>query len=340
MTDIANRPTGAESPDEPRPLSSGGSSLMAEFRATYLVPLISFSAVVLLLAVGGATTSGFLSSANLLVTVRVASLTGIMALGMTFITMSGSFFSLSVAQTAAFCSIAFAAMMEWGWGWPVSLVLALLLGLLLGATQGLIVSLGANPIVVTLAAGAAIFGVAAILTGSRAVIISTPDAEWIGTSRPLGVPIQTYAFLVLTVLAQLVLTRTRFGRRVVLAGANRHTARATGMPIRQVEVAAFAAAGFAAALAGIFVAAQSNRGLVTNLEDANLDVVAAVLVGGTAIQGGEGSMIRTTFGAVLIVMIDSLLVLRGYGPGTRTLVSGLAIVVAVSAFWYARGGKS
>jgi simple sugar transport system permease protein/ribose transport system permease protein len=314
--------------------------LLSDFRARYLVPTLSFAAVVALILLGGLTTPGFLSTGNLLVTVRVASLTGIMALGMTFITISGSFFSLSVAQTGAFVSIAFAAMVEWGWGWPLALTFGLVVGAILGGAQGAVVALGANPIVVTLAGGGAIFGLAAILTQSRAVIISDNTASWIGTSRPLGIPIQTYTFLVLTVIAQLILVRTRFGRRAILAGANRHAARATGVPLGQVAITTFAASGLAAGLAGIFVAAQSNRGLVTNLQDANFDVVAAVLVGGTAIQGGEGSMIRTTFGAALIVLIDSLLVLRGYSAGVRRIIGGVAIVVAVSAFWFARGGRS
>lgn len=314
--------------------------VLSDFRARLLVPTLSFAAVVALIVIGGVTTAGFLSTDNLLVTVRVASLTGIMALGMTLVTISGSFFSLSIAQTAAFVSIAFAAMMEWGWGWPLALLLGLAVGALLGGVQGAIVALGANPIVVTLAGGGAVFGLAAILTNSRAVIISSDSASWIGTSRPGGIPIQTYAFVLLTIAAQLVLVRTRFGRQTILAGANRETARATGVPIGTIEIATFAASGTAAGLAGIFVAAQSNRGLITNLEDSNLDVVAAVLVGGTAIQGGEGSMVRTTFGAVLIVLIDSLLVLRGYGPGVRRIIGGLAIVVAVSAFWFARGGRA
>ena len=311
----------------------------ADFRARLLVPILSASALVVLVLIGGITTPGFLSSDNMLNIVRVASLTGIMALGMTFITMSGNFFSLAVAQTGALASIAFAAAMTWGWGWLLAVVFAMAVALMAGALPGVFVAIGANPIIISIAAGAALFGVAAIVTDSRAVIIRGDSASWIGTGRPFGIPIQTWAFVGLSILSQLVLVRTRFGRQITLAGANRDAARAAGLPIGRLGVLAFMLSGLGAGIAGIFVAAQSNRGLVSNLEGVNLDVVAAVLVGGTAIQGGEGSMVRTALGAFFIVMLRNLLILRGYDTGPRSIVEGLAVVVGVSVFWVARGGR-
>ena len=310
----------------------------ADYRARYLIPTISFLAVVAVILIGGVTTPGFLSQTNMLSIIRIAALTGIMGLGMTFITMSGSFFSLSSAQTGALCSISFAAMITWGWGWPASLIATLLIAAAVGAIQGAFVAAGANPVVITIAAAAAIIGVPAILTDSRAIIIDTTEAHVIGRSTGFGVPIQTWTFIALIVIAQFVLVRTRFGRAVTLAGANREAAKAAGLPIARIEVWTFTLASITAGIAGIFVAAQSNRGLITNLEATTLEVIAAVLIGGTAIQGGEGSMIRTAFGAMFIVAINSLLVLRGYSPAIRTLVEGLAVVAGVSLFWLARGG--
>lgn len=309
-----------------------------DFRSRLFVPTISFLAVMAVIVIGGITTPGFLSTTNMLNIVRVAALTGIMALGMTFITMSGSFFSLSSAQTAAMSSIAFAAMIEAGWGWPAALLLTLFLAASVGAVQGGFVAMGSNPIVISIAASAPIVGIPALLTDSRAVIIRSDEVDWLGRSSPLGIPVQTWAFIVLAIIAQVVLIRTRFGRSVTLAGANRDAARAAGLPIARIEIWTFVLAAVGAAIAGIFVAAQSRRGLITNLDGTTLEVIAAVLVGGTAIQGGDGSMVRTAFGAMFIVAINSLLVLRGYSAGTRTLVEGLVVVVGVALFWAARGG--
>ena len=310
-----------------------------DYRARYLVPTISLLAVVVVMIIGGLTTPGFISKINLLNIVRIAALTGIMGLGMTFITMSGSFFSLSSAQTSAMCSIAFAAMISGGWGWPLALLLTLAIAAFVGMLQGWIVALGANPIVVTIAASAAILGVPSIITDSRAVMIRTEEVHWMGRSKLLEIPIQTWTFVVLIIVCQFILVRTKFGRSLTLAGANRDAGKAAGLPIARIEVLTFTIASVAAGIAGIFVAAQTNRGLTTNLEFTTLPVIASVLVGGTAIQGGDGSMIRTAFGAMFIVAIDSLLVLRGYSPGARTLVGGLAVVVGVSLFWLARGGR-
>lgn len=311
----------------------------ADFRTRYLTSTIIAFALIVLIVAGGATTPTFLTGDNLLNVVQVASLTGIIALGTTFLTLSGNFFSLSLEQTGALCSIAFAASLGWGWSWPLALVFALAAGAACGAVQGGFVAFGANPIVVTIAAGAAIIGLASVLTGSKAVIIHTSSVRWIGTSQPLGIPIQTWIFVVLAVVAQVVLVKTRYGRSIVLVGANRAAARSVGLPIGRVSYGAFVISGLAAAIAGVFVAAQSNRGLVSNLGGANLDVVAAVLVGGTSIQGGDGSMLRTALGASFIALLQNILILRGYDSGPRQLIEGVVVVIGVSVFWLAKGGR-
>lgn len=328
---------------DPEGVGSGqpalGSSRWSDFRTRYLVPTITTVALVVLVLLGGATTPSFLSGPNLLNVVQVASLTGIIALGVTFLTLSGNYFSLSLEQTGALCSIVFAASVGAGMPWVPALALTLVVGCVTGALQGLFVAAGANPIIVTIAGGAAIYGLAAAVTGSRAQLIRGPAAEFLGSSQPLGIPITTWTFVILALAAQLILIKTRFGRSVMLVGSNRSTARAVGLPIGRVSLATFVIAGAFAALAGAFVAAQSNRGLVTNLSGANLEVVAAVLVGGTSIQGGDGSMFRTALGAIFIALLQNMLVLRGLDSGPRQLILGLAVVVGVSLFWLAKGGR-
>ena len=326
----------AESMDVSEPLLPRSWS---DFRTRYLAPTITTAALLLLVLGGGLTTPDFLTGDNLLNIVQVASLTGIIALGTTFLTLSGNFFSLSLEQTGALCSVAFAAAIGGGWSWQLALPLTLLIGCATGLVQGLFVAAGANPIIVTIAAGAAIYGIASVSTGSHAQLIRGNSVQFLGSGQPLGIPITTWTFVVMAVIAQVVLVKTRFGRSTMLVGANRAAARSVGLPIGRTSCWAFVIAGACAALAGIFVAAQSNRGLVSNLEGANLDVVAAVLVGGTSIQGGDGSMLRTALGATFIALLQNLLVLRGYSAGPRQLIEGLAVVIGVSVFWIAKGGR-
>jgi simple sugar transport system permease protein/ribose transport system permease protein len=290
-------------------------------------------AVCLILLAGGLTTPEFLTVDNILIVVRAASITGIVALGMTFVTLSGNFFSISVEQTAAFSSIVFAEGLSHHYGLAASLALAFGCVVVVGLGQGLVVAGGLNPIVVTLGAGAALYGLAAVITHNEVVNFDASSAvRWIGTGRPLGIPTQSWAFVLLTALSTLILTRTRFGREIYLAGSNRAAARASGLSVGKATVVAFTLSAIAAGIAGVFTAAQVTQAPLTQFDGLNIDVIAAVLVGGTALQGGEGSTLRSALGAVFIALLTNLMLLRNATYGTRILVTGLVVVVATSAF--------
>jgi ribose transport system permease protein len=307
-------------------------SLGAIDRRRLVAPVSVTVALIAILVAGGLTTSEFLTVDNVLIVVRAASITGIVALGMTFVTLSGNFFSLSVEQTAALSSIVFAEGLSHSLGLGASLVLALLTALVIGIGQGLVVAAGLNPIVTTLGAGAALYGLAAVVTHNEVVNFSSSSADWIGRARPLGIPTQSWAFGIFTLIATLVLTRTRFGREVYLVGANRDAARASGLGIGKTTVLAFVLSAVAAGIAGIFTAAQITQAPLTQFNGLNIDVIAAVLVGGTALQGGEGSTLRSALGAVFIALLANFLLLRQASFGVRTLVTGLIVVLATSAF--------
>jgi ribose transport system permease protein len=290
-------------------------------------------AVCLILLAGGLTTPQFLTVDNILIVVRSASITGIVALGMTFVTLSGNFFSISVEQTAAFSSIIFAESLAHGYGLAAGLALAFGCAVAIGVGQGLVVAGGLNPIVVTLGAGAALYGLAAVITHNEVVNFDSSAAvDWIGTGRPLGVPTQSWAFILLTILSTLVLTRSRFGREIYLVGTSRAAARASGLSVGKATVVAFMLSAIAAGIAGVFTAAQVAQAPLTQFDGLNIDVIAAVLVGGTALQGGEGSTLRSALGAVFIALLANLMLLRNAQYGTRLLVTGLVVVVATSAF--------
>lgn len=297
-----------------------------------VAPISVTAALVAVLVAGGLTTPEFLTIDNVLIVVRSASITGIVALGMTFVTLSGNFFSLSVEQTAALCSIIFAEGLAHGFGLGASLILALLASVLIGLGQGLVVSVGLNPIVTTLGAGAALYGLAAVVTHNEVVNFSSSSADWLGRARPLGVPTQSWAFVICTALGTFVLRRTRFGREIYLVGTNRAAARASGLSVGKATVLAFMLSSLVAGIVGVFTAAQITQAPLTQFNGLNIDVIAAVLVGGTALQGGEGSTLRSALGAVFIALLANFMLLRQADFGTRTLVTGLIVVVATSAF--------
>ena len=304
-----------------------------------VVPLAVVGAVVVLGVVGWITTPEFMTYRNFQSIVRAAALIGIIAVAMTLITIAGSFFSLSVSQTAAMSAISFAAFLRWGWPVWVAFISVILLATAVGVLQGGAVALGGNPIVVTLAVGAVIFGLVAWLTDNKTVRTGTDAAEWIGKSRPLEIPIQTWAFIVITAATAIVLTRTSFGREVILVGANRFAATTAGLRPGRIAVHVFVASSLGAALAGIFTAAQFSQGRLDHFDGVDIDAIAAILVGGAAIQGGEGSATRTALGAVFIAALQNLMVLRGFSHGVRVFFVGLAILVSVSAFTLIRNRR-
>jgi simple sugar transport system permease protein/ribose transport system permease protein len=296
------------------------------------VPVVVGAAVLVLLVIGWVTTPRFVTVDNALIIVRSASIIGIVAIAMTFVTISGHFFSLSVGETASLSAIAFSFMIAEGWGVPLAIVLTVALVLALGLVQGAAIAAGANPIITTLGAGAVLFGLAAVFTENKTVRTGSNVADWVGRGRPLGIPNQTWAFVLLTIVAAIVLTKTPFGRRLVLVGANAAAARAAGLRRGVVALAAFSIASLGAGLAGIFTAAQVGQGITDQFPELNINAIAAVLVGGTAIAGGEGSMFRTALGAVFIAGLDNLLVIRGYSYGVRVTVTGIAVLVGVALF--------
>jgi ribose transport system permease protein len=293
-------------------------------------------AVVVLFLVGWWTTPEFVAYANLRNIVRAGAMIGIIALGITFITISGNFFSLSVSQTGAFAAISFAFLISWGWPVPLAILLVLAGALVVGAAQGGLVALGGNPIVVTLGFGAALFGLGSTLTDNKTVRTGSTAADWLGTSRPLGIPNQTWAFIFLAIIAAIVLSKTRFGRNVTFVGGNKAAALASGIRPSRVAVQVFGISAVAAAIAGVFLSAQFSEGRLDSFTGDDINAIAAILVGGAALQGGEGSALRTGLGAVFIAALDNLMVLRRYSFGVRKLWVGVAILAAVSLFNYLR----
>jgi ribose transport system permease protein len=299
-----------------------------------------------LLIFGALTTDNFLTIFNLKVILRSAAFVGIFAIGLTFVTISGNFFLLSLEETAAVSSVAFAMLIAAGWGLIPSLLGTLAIAGITGLIQGAIVGLGGNPIIVTLGAAGIIFGLASWYSDNSVILMERPHpAEWIGTGQVLGVPNVTWAFLILAVIAEIVLRYTSFGRSTYLVGASKATAHATGYNTFVKAVQVFIVASLTASLVGILFTAQISQGHV-NLFSASfgssgsltISAIAAVMVGGTAIFGGFGSIMRTTLGAIFIALADNMMVLRGFESGPRILFTGFIVVFSVSVYAILRRG--
>lgn len=286
--------------------------------------------VVLAVVIAAVTTQRFLTLDNARAILASAAFVGITAIGATLVMIVGSAVSLAASQTATVVAMIFLATQQFGLA--LAILIGLVCGVVLTALQGAVIGFWtANPIVLTIAAGFAIGGLATWFSGGRPVYPTARPFDVLNAA-PLGLPLAVYVLLVLTALAQWMLRRTTAGRQMYLVGENRSAARAAGLPVGRVTVVAWAFFGACVAVTGIFLASfntSANTALGGNL---SLDAIAAVLAGGTAIAGGRGSALRALGGAVLISVISDVLLLRGFSTGPQILVKGvlvLAVVVTV-----------
>jgi ribose/xylose/arabinose/galactoside ABC-type transport system permease subunit len=279
-------------------------------------------------------TPGFLTGTNVRSILAQSAYVGVFAVATTLIMISGNLFSLSLGITGAVTATAFLALL------PHGIVIALLCTLALGTSillvQGLLVGyFGANTIIVSIAAGGLQEGIFLWATKGATIVPPFGDSSYQWLTRLFTVPwigplpFAVYVLFGLVVVIELVLRLTRFGKLLFLVGENRLAARAAGLPVALVIAGAFALAGLCTAIAGIELGAFNGSGSLLVQSNFTYDGIAAAIVGGSAITGGRGSMLRALGGALLIQTIADILLLRGYSEGWQILVKGLVVFVVV-----------
>lgn len=290
---------------------------------------VGIGVVVLAVLLLGVFTQRFFSLDNARAVLAATASVGITAIGATMIMIVGSTVSLAVSQTATVVAMVFLASQQLGL--PVAIALALCCGALLTAVQGAAVGYWtANPIVLTIASGFAIGGLSIWISGGATVYPASSAFE-ILNATPLRLPISVYVLIVIAVVAEWLLRRTTAGRQMYLIGENPAAARAAGLPVSRVIVLAWAFFGVCIAMTGVFLASFNTSANAALGGTLTLDVIAAVLVGGTAIGGGKGSALRTLGGALLISVIANLLLLRGFPTGVQILAKGVLVLLVVVA---------
>jgi ribose transport system permease protein len=293
------------------------------------------TALAVLCLYGSFGTDGFAAKTNLLNVGQQVSLIGIMAIGMTFVIVSGEI-DLSVGSTYALASTVTGLLIEHGHSWIVAVAAGLLAGAACGLVNGLVtVGLGLPSFIVTLGTLSVIRGIALLATNAAPITLdqtvdNVSKFSYLGEGRPLGIPMQLVIMLALVAAGGFLLRYTRFGFRVYAVGGSREAARLCGIPVAAVRVASFVIAGTLSALAGILglsflLYSQGTTG--TGLE---LLVITAVIIGGAALFGGSGTMVGTLVGVFLIGALQNILVLANVSSFWQTIVIGVVIVASVA----------
>ncbi len=331
---MATRPTSAKA--SPKPAFDVYGLL-----ATY-APLIF---LLVLMGVFAALDPRFLNPLNLFNVMRQVSIFGILAIGMTFVILTRGI-DLSVGSVVAFAGLAAAAVAKGGlenrfavslggetagYGWPLALLGALAVGAAAGLIQGLaITKLRVPPFVVTLGGMSAFRGAALMFAGGGPISGFDAGFRWWGQGYVGPVPVPVILFLALAVVAHAILRYTRYGRRVYAVGGNPEAARLSGIDVERTTLSVYVLIGLMAGLGGFVLASRLNSAEAVAGVGYELTVIAGVVIGGTSLFGGVGTVFGTVIGTLLIGVLLNGLVLNNVSSYVQQIIIGAIIVLAVA----------
>lgn len=290
-------------------------------------------ALVLELILFGVASPYFFTSDNLLNVSLQISITAIIAAGMTLVILTGGI-DLSVGSVVAFAGVVAATTVKVPVPYVIALGLAILaglgIGLLSGGIAGLFVTrFRITPFIVTLALMTIWRGGAFVFTEGRPVWELPEAFSQLGGGRFGGVPIPTLCMVAVFVVMHVVLNHTRFGRYVYAVGGNVEAARLAGIRTNRVLVQVYVVSGILSAFSGVLLASRMNSGQPNAGLMYELDVIAAVVVGGTSLTGGRGTVVGTLIGSVLIGVLRNGLNLLNVGSYVQQVIVGVVILLAV-----------
>jgi simple sugar transport system permease protein len=273
----------------------------------------------------------FLTPRNLLNVLRAVAFNGIIACGMTFIIISGDI-DVSVGSAVAWASslLGILAIQE---GWPLGLAVVAVLaqGFVIHATAGFIrVKWKIPAFVVTLALFMSLRGAARLITNAYPITPFPDDFNFWGGGYILDtIPVPAVIMVLTFVVFYFISTRTVYGRSVYSVGGNEEAARLSGIPVWRTRILTFAIIGFLAAFSGVILSSRIMSGSSNIAQGLEFEVIAAVIIGGTSLMGGEGSILGTLLGVLFIGLLSNGMVLLGITPFAQEVARGLIILFAV-----------
>ncbi len=284
----------------------------------------------------------FLSERNILNVMRQISITGIIAVGMTFVILTGGI-DLSVGSLVAFCGIVGAAVAKDARGLLAggvtdpggrvvlyAALAAIGIGVAAGLIQGLLVGVTRVPAFVVTLGGLSVWrGATQVFSQGQPISGFSGDFRFWGQDYVGRVPVPVIIFLTMVGLGAIVLRFARYGRWIYALGGNAEAARLSGLNTTALIVSVYVLSGFCAGLAGFLLTSRLNSAEVVAGEGYELTVIAAVVIGGTSLFGGEGRVLGTLIGAMLIGVLNNGLTLRNVNPYWQPIIIGVIVVLSV-----------
>ncbi|MCI7740437.1 MAG: ABC transporter permease [Lachnospiraceae bacterium] len=271
----------------------------------------------------------FMTSKNIINIIRQISINGIIAVGMTFVILTGGI-DLSVGSVVAITSVIVGSMLQGGSNWLVACIVALLISLVFGAFNGFMIAyVGFQPFIATLATVTMGSGIALAYSDGKPFTISNESFLKIGQGYLGAIPIPIVLLVIVVAIGLIILKTTTFGRYVFAIGGNKNAAKLSGVRTRRVELMVYIISALCASIVGLILSARISSGQPTAGEGYELDAIAATAIGGTSMTGGVGSLTGTIFGFVLLGLMTNSMNLLNINSFYQEIVKGILIIIAV-----------
>ena len=285
-----------------------------------------FIVFLVICAIFSVATDSFLTVSNITDVVRTNTINGLLAVGLTYVILSGGI-DLSVEATVCLAGLVAGYLSPM----PVVAVLAgVMVGVAIGLFNGLMLEKsGVQPFIFTLAMSRLLRGVVLAVTKGKNYYTIDSCFTAIVRSSVFGIPSLIIMFVVIVVITYFALNRARYGRYIYAVGSNEEAARLSGIRTHRIKVSAYVIAGMLSGLAGVLLTARLS-GAETNAGDGwSLDAVSAVIIGGTSLRGGRGGILNTLLGIFIIAVLNNGMTLMGVPTNYNQLIKGLLMLVAV-----------
>lgn len=271
----------------------------------------------------------FLTQYNLINIARQSSINMILAVGMTFVILTGGI-DLSVGGIAALAGTLVAGVLSKGTSLPLALLLGLAVGLVCGAFNGVCISLGGiPPFITTMATVSIARSIALLYTGGYPITGMPSSFTYIGSGKVFGIPVPVIIALCIVLIGFFILKKTILGRYIYAIGGNEQATTLSGINVNIWKIAVYSIHGVFTAIAGIVMTARMNSGQPSMASGIELDIIAAVVLGATSLSGGEGGLFGTIMGTLLITVLNNGLTLLDVNSYVQGLILGFVILLAV-----------
>jgi len=330
------QPTGiGSSVIDPTPPGRAGGSRGNSFLASPWGRHLGLIIALVVLIIIGMVTAGarFGTASNLRTVLTLAVVTGVLSIGMTFVIIGGGI-DLSVGSQVALCSVwsTTVATQELAGKttWWLIVVVALLVGMGCGLVNGLFIAYGPIvPFIMTLATLAAADGLAEVISAKKTQVIKDTGFRDFFTGSVFGIPVQVIVFALVAALGWVVLNRTTFGRRTYAVGGNPEAARLAGIDVKRHTMFLYVLMGLCCGIAAVLITARTNAGSSNLGIGYELDSIAAVVIGGTLLTGGRGTIVGTVIGVLIFSILNNVFTLNNLDTSTQAIAKGAIIVIAV-----------